>query len=59
MVIGTEGNNELATQDASSKDLEVIILKTNIRKLAEIVDKDLYVKSRRGMRVASEIQDLL
>ena len=50
---------ELATQDACSKDLEVKILKTNIRKLAEIEDKELYVKSWRGMCVASEIQDLL
>ena len=50
---------ELATEDACSKDLDVIILRTNIRKLAEIVDKDLYVRSRRRMRVAPEIQDLL
>ena len=50
---------ELAKEDACGKYLDVIILRTNIRKLAEIVDKDLYVKSRRGMRVASEIQDLL
>ena len=50
---------ELATEDACGKDLDVIILRTNIRKLAEIVDKDLYVKLLSGMRVASEIKDLL
>ena len=38
---------ELATEDACSTDLDVIILRTNIRTLAEIVDKDLYVRSRK------------
>ena len=50
---------ELVREDACGEDLDVVILRTNIRKLAAFVDKDLDVRPRRGMRVASEIQDLL
>ena len=31
----------------------------NIRKLAKLVDKELYVKSRKAKPIASEIQDQL
>ena len=50
---------ELIKEQVNEKEIDLILLRTNLHKIAGIVNRDLYIKSEEGMRIASEIHDLL
>ena len=45
--------------DLSNGETEMVLARTNIRKLASTIKADCYVRSRKGARIASEIHDIL
>ena len=45
--------------DLSNVGTEMVLARTNIRKLASTIEADCYVRSREGARIASEIHDIL
>ena len=45
--------------DLSENEHEVIIVRTNIKLLANTTNADRYVRSSEGARIASEVQDTL
>ena len=49
----------LQLPDLSNSEMEMVLARTNIRKLASTIEADCYVRSREGARIASEIHDTL
>ena len=45
--------------DLSNGKTEMVLARTNIKKLASTIEADCYVRSREGARIASEIHDTL
>ena len=45
--------------DLSEGEPELVVVRTNIKLLAKIIESDCYVRSLEGTRIASQVQDVL
>ena len=50
---------ELVMEAGIEEDIDVILVRTNIRKMITMLENDLYLRSTEGMRIACKIHDKL